>query len=362
MSAAMRSFQVGRRDLRQCRVAESAAPALKDGEALLRIERFALTANNITYGVFGDAMQYWAFFPAESGWGQIPVWGFAQVEASRNAELAVGERIYGYLPMATHLVVQPAKLTPTSFLDGSAHRQMLPAAYQRYRRVSKDPAHVPAFEDEQALLAPLFITSFLIEDFLADNQLFGGKSVVIASASSKTALSLAHQLKKNRPQSCEVIGLTSGRNQAFCERLGYYDRVLNYDALASLPADVPTVYVDMAGDGALLSRVHHHFGAQLRHSCIVGATHWENRQTQHQLPGAKPQFFFAPNQIKKRLQDWGPGGVDRNFATAFAAFMPSLKSWLKVQRTPSAQMEAVYREVLEGKSRPETGHIIVWEA
>jgi len=355
-------FQVSRSDLRHCRLIAIDLPALQEGEVLLRVERFALTANNITYAVFGEAMQYWQFFPAPEGWGRIPVWGFATVERSRHAEIAEGERVYGYLPMATHLVVQPARVGETTFMDGSAHRRALPAAYQLLRRVSRDSAHDPQHEDPQALLSPLFITSFLIEDFLVDNALFGARRIVIASASSKTALGLAFRLSQSCPQGCQVVGLTSPRNAAFCERVGYYDRVLDYAALETLSAGTPTVYVDMAGDGELLARVHGHFGEALRHSCIVGATHWEQRQTRHALPGPKPQFFFAPARIAKRSQDWGPGGVDRAFTEAWQAFLPSLTGWLQVQRSIGTEaLEPVYREVLEGRSTPERGAIFSWQ-
>ena len=43
-----------------------------------------------------------AFFPAESGWGRVPVWGFADVVGSRHQALAEGVRVFGYLPMSTH--------------------------------------------------------------------------------------------------------------------------------------------------------------------------------------------------------------------------------------------------------------------
>lgn len=71
----MSDFLVRRDDLRTCRVAESATPEPEDGQALLRVERFGLTANNITYAVFGDGMKYWDFFPAQDGWGRVPMWG-----------------------------------------------------------------------------------------------------------------------------------------------------------------------------------------------------------------------------------------------------------------------------------------------
>jgi hypothetical protein len=349
------NFEVGRKDLRATRVHAETLECPADG-VLCRIERFALTANNITYGVFGDAMAYWKFFPAPDGWGRIPVWGFGEVVESKHDAIKAGERLYGYWPMATHAVLQPDKVTDMQFMDGAPHRRPLPTPYQVYMRLARDPLHDPAHEDHRAILHPLFFTSWLIEDFLADNQLFGATQVVLASASSKTALGVAFLAKRHGTR---TVGLTSPGNRAFCEQLGYYDQVVTYDALASLPADVATVFVDMAGDGKLLHTVHHHFGAQLKYSCIVGATHWENRATQHQLPGAKPQFFFAPTQVGKRTKDWGYPGLVQRLGAGWMAFLPSVKGWLEVRtgRGPEA-VAAVYREVLEGRQPPKLGHML----
>lgn len=358
MGTESRSFEVDRKDLRTTRV--HAEPlACPPGGVLCRIERFALTANNITYGVFGDAMAYWQFFPAPAGWGRIPVWGFATVVESRH-EIKVGERLYGYWPMATHVVLLPDKVTPTQFMDGTAYRRPLPTPYQVYMRLAHDPLHDAQHEDHRAILHPLFFTSWLIEDFLADNGLFGARQVVLASASSKTALGVAFLARKHGTR---TVGLTSPGNKAFCEEVGYYDQVVTYDALASLPADVPTVFVDMAGDGKLLHAVHHHFKDQLKYSCIVGATHWEQRETQHQLPGAKPQFFFAPTQAGKRQKDWGPAGFFGRFGEAWRAFLPSVERWLEIRtgRGPEA-VAAVYREVLEGRQPPRLGHMLSLQA
>ena len=71
---------------------------LADGQVRVRVDRFALTANNITYAAFGEAMNYWGFYPAEGGWGRIPVWGFGSVAQSSHPGVAVGERLYGYWP------------------------------------------------------------------------------------------------------------------------------------------------------------------------------------------------------------------------------------------------------------------------
>ncbi|MBP7420434.1 MAG: DUF2855 family protein, partial [Burkholderiaceae bacterium] len=236
--------------------------ALADGQVRVCIDHFALTSNNITYAAFGDAMGYWQFFPsAEEGWGNIPVWGFASVVQSLHPGVAVGERLYGYWPMATGLVLQADRLSAERFTDATAHRAALPAVYNQYFRSAADPLYSADTEDLQALLRPLFITSWLIDDFMADNNFFGAHTpggprgaMLLSSASSKTAYGTAFQLHQR--EGIEVIGLTSPANVAFCESLGCYDRVLTYDALDQIAADTPCVYVDFAGNGGLRQAIH----------------------------------------------------------------------------------------------------------
>src|SRR4051795_5563171 len=103
-------FLVRRDDLHSCRVADADAADLGPGEALLEIDSFGLTTNNITYAVFGEAMSYWSFFPAEDGWGRIPVWGFATVEAAGATDLTEGSRVFGYFPPSSRLVVLPERI------------------------------------------------------------------------------------------------------------------------------------------------------------------------------------------------------------------------------------------------------------
>src|SRR5690348_2749080 len=192
----MVDFLVSRADLRQCRFDQPADAKLEPGQVLLEVDKFALTANNITYAVFGDAMSYWNFFPGPAGWGRVPVWGYARVKQSRHDGVAEGERYYGYVPMSTHVVVEPARVADGTFMDGSAHRRSLPTPYQRYQNVSKLPGYSKAAEDFHPLLIPLYATSFMIDDFLSDHDLFGARSVVLSSASSKTATGVAFLLKR----------------------------------------------------------------------------------------------------------------------------------------------------------------------
>lgn len=351
-------FLVSRKGLHETKFAETSL-ALKPGQALIKIDHFAFTANNVTYGAFGDAMMYWNFFPAPEGWGRVPVWGFGDVIESTHAGVKVGERIYGYLPMSTHLVVKPARVTPQGFFDGAAHRQKMSAVYNNYLRVDADLAYDEKREAEQALLRPLFMTSFFIDDFLANNDFFGAREVVISSASSKTSLALAHLLHANRRGQVAVVGLTSNSNTAFAEKTKYYDRVVAYNTIAQSPHDTSAVFVDMAGNGEVRAAVHRLWNQNLKYSCSVGATHWDKMSGGGDLPGPKPMLFFAPDHIKQRSQDWGQAGVDQRTAQAWKPFIISVDTWMKI--TPGkghAEVERVYRDTLAGKANPEQGHML----
>lgn len=177
--AEVTSLYTDRKVLEITRVATAPLPELKPGEALLKIRRLAVTTNNITYAAFGDTphLRYWDFFPTgEDGWGQMPAWGFAEVVESTVAGVEPGERFYGFWPVATHLVMQPVRVSQRGFYDGKAHRLELTSAYNQYQRVETDAAYRAEDENYQMLLRPLFITSFMLADFLEDNHFFGGAS------------------------------------------------------------------------------------------------------------------------------------------------------------------------------------------
>jgi len=344
-------IEVRRDDLRSTRVVDS-TPTLDGGGALLRVDRFALTANNVTYAAFGDLMQYWSFFPAsEDGWGRVPVWGFAAVEQSDVAGLAVGQRVYGYFPMGSHLVVAPERVTADGFIDAVPHRVALPPVYNQYQLVTPSGR-----EDETAILRPLFTTAFLIDDWLADDDFFGASQVILASASSKTALGLAFLLSKR--DDIEVIGLTSPANAPFVETVGYYDRTVTYDDISSL-GKAPSAFVDMAGGGTTLAAVHHHLADELRTSCLVGATHWEESAPTADLPGPVPTFFFAPDRIVKRRADWGGDGFGERVDAAWTSFLASVDGWLHiVERRGAEELLGTWRDVLEGAAPPDVGYVV----
>jgi hypothetical protein len=363
-------FQIRKNQLDSTRVVTLPDAPLADGEVRVRVEQFAYTANNITYAAFGESMNYWQFFPVsddeKSVWGIVPVWGFGVVEASRCTGVAVGERLYGYWPMASHAVLQPVRVSPESFLDGASHRAALHTIYNQYLRCAADPLHNPATEALQALLRPLFLTAWLIDDFLADNHFFGtcegGQRgvMLLSSASSKTAFATAAQLAR-RPE-VEVIGLTSAANMAFCESLGVYRRVLTYDQLDTLAQDTPCVYVDFAGNGELRKNIHTRF-ERLAYSCSIGGTHVDQLSGARDLPGPRPVLFFAPAQAKKRHGDWGATGFNERMARAWHGFIEQVSQpaapWVKVQEHhgPGA-VQAAHILVLGGRADPRLGHVL----
>ena len=182
---------------------------LADGYIRVRVDSFALTSNNITYAAFGDAMDYWQFFPTRrAGLGIVPVWGFATVRAVAASGRGSGRELYGYWPMSNQLVLQPDRLEASGFIDARTASRRTAPALQPVPAMQRRPLlHAPGSEDVQAILRPLFITSWLIDDFLADNDFFGARTVLLSSASSKTAYGTAFQLIQ-RP-GIEVVGLTS---------------------------------------------------------------------------------------------------------------------------------------------------------
>ena len=355
------NFEVERHDLTRSRLQETSISA-GAGEIVIAVERFALTANNITYGVAGDIIGYWQFFPSEGEWGRIPVWGIGSVVASEHPEIEVGTRYYGYYPMSNELCLKPEKVTGRGFTDAASHRAALPVVYNQYSLISPQNGFAPEFDNHAMVYRPLFTTSFVLDDFFADNDFFGADNIILGSASSKTAFGLAFMLHRRGGK--QVIGLTSENNRGFVESLTVdgqpiYDQVLSYAEVESLP-NAPSAYIDMAGNRDVLARVHHHLGDQLVNSCGVGITHWDAREGQEpsELPGAKATMFFAPSQIVKRNDELGPEQYQRMIGEATADFFAHVDDWVSLVETPFAEVESVYRTVLNGPA-PDQGYVVV---
>ena len=341
-------------------LADLALGPLPEGAVRLAIESFSVTANNVTYAVVGDGFKYWDFFPAPEGLGIVPMWGHARVIESRHPDIAVGERVYGYLPMASHLDVVPGRVSPGGFSDVSEHRQPMSPVYNSYTRLAADPEHDPAREAERMIFGPLFRTGFLIEYFLRGQSWFGAEQLVVTSASSKTAMGLASVARQSSP-GIRRVGLTSKGNVAFVEASGLYDQVVAYDDLESL-ALAPSVSVDFAGNAELLARIHHHLADALSQSVLVGATHIEARSVfgkSEPLPGPKPQLFFAPDHAVAFFKAHGAEEGGKLVAAAWREFLKAAEGSIAIERLSGLEAaRTVFTSMVAGQIDPAKGIVI----
>ncbi len=360
----MKQFQVKRSGLTDSRIIseDEAVPQIAQGEILVRVERFGFSANNITYGIAGDTLGYWKFFK-QSGdenpdWGLLPVWGFAEVTQSRAEGINPGERLFGYFPPATHLVLQPTGIRPGHFFDGSVHRAELPPAYNLYRRVEAEPGYNRANDNLRMLLYPLYLTSFALWDQLADKKFYGAEQVLIISASSKTAIGLAQALHDDSTAP-KIVGLTSPGNAGFVTGLELYDAVIAYDALRSEVEQVPTVIIDMAGNAETLGLLHEHLGAYLVRNIDVGITDWKGARKDPRIHREVREFFFAPARIQKRMKDWGPEEFNRRSAGFIMNASAASARWLELATLDGLEaLEAIFPDIRDGRIPPNQGIIV----
>ena len=351
------NFDVDRTDFRHTRSLATEPPAeLADGQVLLELESFAITANNISYAASGDMLDYWGFFPTDAPWGRIPVMGIGRITRSAHPDIEVGGRYFGFFPMSDFHVVTASPSTD-GFVDRGEHRAKHASTYRNFNLVGNDPAYDPDTEGQYLIARGLFITSYLADDFLGEQEFFGATTALVTSASSRTSIALAHRLKARG--GVHVVGLTSGRNIEFVRTVGLYDTVIAYEDIETLDGSEPAVMVDMAGNVDVITRVHNHFGEQLKYSCRVGATHWDAGGALGDLPGATPTFFFAPSQMKKRSNEWGREVFETTVGTALADFLDHSRAWMVIERSSGIEaLEAVYRATLEGDTSPEKGQIV----
>jgi len=351
----MQRILVNQTSIAQTRTEDVASVPLEAGQVRLALESFALTSNNVTYAAAGFDIGYWQFFPTGiEGWGIVPVWGTAKVVESRSDALDVGTRLYGFYPMADEVVITPQS-EQGGFLDIAEHRAKLPLIYNQYTPVRSGS---DADDHMRAILQPLLATSYLLFDWLQDNQCFGAQQIIIGSASSKTGLGLCKYLAEPSDRAYQIVGLTSAKNRSFVEDLGTCDSVLTYDQISDI-AQVPSVYVDMSGNSDVKAALHEHLGDALKHSSAVGLSHWDHFAPAKKLAGPKPVFFFAPSQVVKRREEWGPGEIEKQITAAWKRIATDASTWMKVQvHRGIAEAEAPYHMLVTGQADPKTGVII----
>lgn len=369
------TIAIDRDDIRSAALEVLSPAILADGEIEVAIDSYAMTANNVTYAVFGKPsglfgankdvgdQGYWDFFSERDTPGRLPVWGFATVSQSVVEGIAVGDRFYGYYPMASHAVLRPARAGASGFLDVTPRRTTLPIIYNQYQRIEALGDYRPEDHDLWPVFRPLFLTGWLIADQFEDERDYGVSQILIASASSKTAIGLGYSVGTRAGARPRTIGLTSPGSVAALTATGVYDEVIGYDAIATLDPTIASALVDMAGNAEVFGAVHRHFSDALKKSIVVGKSHWESEGgfggTGERLPGPPRDGFFAPARSEKRLADWGGAGFAKAIGAAWLGFMERAPGLARIDaRDGGVAALTAYQEMLSGTADPTAGIII----
>lgn len=164
--------------------------------------------------------------------------------------------------MSRYLKVIPKKVNEFGFIDNSNHRRKLPSVYNHYSKIIK---YADESLEYHPLIKPLFLTSFLNYFFLQDENFFDCDQIILTSASSKTALSLAFLLSKYKSKDKKkIIAITSEKNMQFVSEIKFYDTVLSYDNAEEKLNKSKSVIVDFAGNSDYLKKVSDYLGEALK--------------------------------------------------------------------------------------------------
>jgi hypothetical protein len=350
---------VARDDRTRCQLVSGPAATVADGQVLLRVERFGMTSNNVTYAALCRTMPYLDFFhgPDSDRWGVLPVWGFGRVEATRHDQVPVGVRVFGFFPAARFVVLAPAAVKGTGFRV--EHTGISPeyALYGQYQRTDVDPFHLPDQEDAIVVFRPLFLTGIALADRLSSDAPGSVSAIIISSASSKTAYGLVTALRtqgERRP----IIGLSSPANVRFVESLGVYDQVEVYDAVARLPTVPSAVHVDIAGSNVVRAAIRERLGPRLRLTLSVGMSHGEGGGYSRVSAEPGVEVFFAPGWMARRRAELGERFL-QTMLEGWRAQMSGVEQHFAVQRRhgPDA-MRDTYLDLATGVARAGDAEVV----
>ena len=72
----------------------------------------------ISYGFAGKSglIRYLDIYPATEGYANLPCWGYGDIVESNHLDISVGDRIYGFLPIASHIKMIPGDVSQVDLL------------------------------------------------------------------------------------------------------------------------------------------------------------------------------------------------------------------------------------------------------
>jgi len=355
-------FQTNKQDHSTSRITEQRQEQLKQNQILVDVEKFAFTSNNITYAVLGEMVKYWEFFPVkgqgESNWGVIPVWGYARIVESKLDDLPVGSRFFGYFPPAESLLMAPQNINPNGFIDGSEHRESLPAGYNFYYQANDHEVINQQEENEHMMFYPLFVTAFCLHSMLKEKGWYDAEQILIISASSKTSIGLAYALREDRDAPM-TIGLTSTKNLNFVRSSELYDKSVSYEGFEKIDANKKTVIIDMSGNTIVLKNLHLHLGDNMCFTSNVGITHWRNLDRVDGIIRERSEMFFAPAYMASLIKKYGKNEYGQRTSEFVKSTSKKIREWMHFREVDGLNgLEEIYGSVCSGDLLPNEGLII----
>ncbi|KAM0445350.1 hypothetical protein ACHAPV_002730 [Trichoderma viride] len=242
-------------------------PSLAKDNIRIRSRIISLTTNTFTYARLGHVLGWWNVWPAipslpapyddSSKYGRISAWGYCEVTESQNDKIPVGTQLYGYLPIGDYPEILQVVVDDETghILETTERRAGLMHIYNRY--LPSPPGVDPLSADNRSSAAwdsvarPLAETSYLLNRYAfgwdktklvhpsgaplpwtSDDASLADAVVVFFGASGKTALGLAHQLRRARPaehQPRKLVAVGSAKSRDFTEGTGLFSDVLLYE-------------------------------------------------------------------------------------------------------------------------------------
>ncbi|KAF8319458.1 hypothetical protein DL93DRAFT_2053669 [Clavulina sp. PMI_390] len=364
---------------------------LKENQVILQVDKFGFSANNVTYGLLGEHphFRYFDFFPAPKTsltspktHAVLPVWGYGTVIASSHPSLHVGQRVSGYLSMSSYCLLQldPPRARPSgkSSIEYTVNVALngMPEDRRPYRQLTfceTDFMWTPEREDEMMLYLPLFWTSYWMEDSLNQKAYRDARTIVISSASSKTAFLVTYRIQKRREAAfasgktfrpIKVVGLTSRSNLSFTRKLGFYDQVFAYDEVANITKvsrDIrECLYIDVSGNESLNANVAKHLSPKLTVSLGITSVEGGNASSITGAQGNKADWesFFMPEWLELRVKELGPKKIKEMQKTAWGDLMEDCPSWVGIKTYEgNDDVLGAYQRTVKGGIPPNEGQM-----
>ncbi|KAF5367464.1 hypothetical protein D9758_003784 [Tetrapyrgos nigripes] len=365
-----------------------------DHHILIRVDRFAFSANNITNQVLAEHPHF-----RHKTHGVLPFWGFATVIKSSHSKIEVGERLLGFFAPTRYLVLPLSDVGEVSMYIPRPHLPADRSIFSKVVRCKSDPAYQPFTEDLMMLYRPLFWASYWCEDWLSCSDYRGNcENLLVSSASSKTGYLFAY-CARNADRDIRLIGLTSKKHVSFTKHLGLYDEVYDYDTFLTTKTFQSNpgrkwIYVDVNGNAALTTKIHKHFSSDytgtLAASISLGlATKspivaWEQQLALDAQLGADPTLepnfhvmgqksscandpdiwpqreqFFTPEWLAVRKKQMDPTEICALAKSEWSRLVQDCQGWVEMEQVYGIDgVVKAYERILHGDVAPDKG--LIW--